>query len=91
VKSLRLRLGREVNPPFPVQEYRKAVIVCKRLKHPNILSIEGVAPELFECSMVSQWMPNGNLQGYVTEHPGVNRLDLVRPTHWEQDLQLTRL
>ena len=31
--------------------------------------------------MVSQWMVNGDMQGYVTRYPGVNRLELVRLTH----------
>ena len=59
------------------QKYCKEVIICKQAKHPNILSIEGVAPRLFEFCMVSQWMPNGNMLGYVERHPEVNRLELV--------------
>ena len=49
------------------------------MKHPNILSIEGVARDLAEFSMVSQWMDNGNMPNYVIMHPGVNRLGLVGP------------
>jgi hypothetical protein len=48
------------------------------MNHPNILSIEGVAPELFKFCMVSEWMENGNLLDYVVKHPGVDRLQLVR-------------
>jgi serine/threonine protein kinase len=48
------------------------------MKHPNILSIEGVAPELFEFCTVSQWMENGNILEYVGKHPGADRLQLVR-------------
>ncbi|KAF9647956.1 kinase-like protein [Thelephora ganbajun] len=59
------------------KRYCKAVIVLKRANHPNILSIEGVAPKLFKFCVVSQWMPNGGLLGYVTKHPGVNRLELL--------------
>ena len=66
---------------FFVQIYCKEVIVCKRAKHPNILSIEGVAPMLFSYCMVSQWMANGNMMEYVIKYPGVNRLELVDPTH----------
>jgi len=47
------------------------------MNHPNILSIEGVAPELFEFCMVSRWMAHGNILDYTKEHTGVNRLELV--------------
>ena len=51
------------------------------MKHPNILSIEGVVPDLFEFGMVSQWMENGDLLSYTLKNPGANRLELVRPSH----------
>lgn len=57
--------------------YCKEVVVWKRLKHANILTIEGVAPKLFEFCMVSQWMANGNLLQYVKMHTGASRLELV--------------
>ena len=63
---------------FLIQKYCKEVIVCKRVKHENILSIEGVARDLFEFGMVSQWMENGDLLSYALKHPGANRLELVR-------------
>ena len=53
------------------------MIVLKRMKHPNILSIEGVAPGLFEFCTVSQWMVHGNIFNYVKIYPDVNRLELV--------------
>ena len=71
------------------QKYCKEVIICKRAKHPNILSIEGVAPRLFEFCMVSQWMPNGSMLGYVAKYPGVNRLELVGLMGWQCDPPLT--
>jgi hypothetical protein len=61
-----------------IKKYCKEAIVLKRANHPNILSIEGVAPKLFEFCMVSQWMPNGNILGYVKKYPGANRLELVK-------------
>ena len=78
---------------FFVQKYCKELIVCKRAKHPNILSIEGVAPMLFEFCIVSQWMVNGNMVGYVTKYPGVNRLELVdlTPQHFDPALTSSQL
>ena len=40
--------------------------------------MEGVAPGMFEFSMVSVWMENGTISDYMTKYPGVNRLELVR-------------
>ncbi|KAF9642156.1 hypothetical protein BDM02DRAFT_3070496, partial [Thelephora ganbajun] len=51
--------------------------VFARANHPNVLSIEGVAPNLFEFCMVSQWMPNGNMLKYMEQYPGANRLELL--------------
>ena len=66
------------------------MVVCKRAKHPNILSIEGVAPRLFEFCMVSRWMENGNILSFVTKYPAVNRLELVRPMRRRSGTELIR-
>ena len=47
------------------------------MMHDNILTIEGVARDLFEFCLVSQWMVNGDILTFVTKHPEVDRLDLV--------------
>ncbi|KAF9642298.1 kinase-like protein [Thelephora ganbajun] len=59
------------------ERHCKGVIVSKRMKHPNILSIEGVAPKIHRFCIVTQWMPNGNVKEYVEKRPGVNRLELL--------------
>ena len=61
------------------------------MNHPNILSIEGVAPKLFEFCMVSRWMPNGDILEYITKYPEVNRLELASLTHQQLDFALTGL
>ncbi|KAF9644933.1 kinase-like protein [Thelephora ganbajun] len=55
----------------------KEVVVSKRMNHPNILSIEGVAPKYFEFCIVTRWMPNGSMMRYVGGRPKVNRLELL--------------
>ncbi|KAF9789522.1 kinase-like domain-containing protein [Thelephora terrestris] len=61
------------------QKYCREVIISKRMNHPNILQIEGVAPGLFPCCMVSRWMENGNLLEYLNRNQAfVDRLDLLR-------------
>ena len=59
------------------------------MEHPNVLSIEGVAPGLFEFCMVSLWMLKGNVLEYVALHPEADRLELVGLTHWQPDRALT--
>ena len=54
------------------------------MSHPNVLRIEGVAPGLFECCMVSRWMEHGNMLEYLNRHQGpIDRLELVgrNPDH----------
>ena len=73
------------------QMHCKEVVLSKRLNHPNVLSIEGVAPKLFEFSMVAQWMPNGALLGYVRNYSDANRLELVSSKYRQSHSALTRL
>jgi len=49
--------------------------MCKHLKHPNIVPILGVTTEPFQ--LVSEWVPGGDLPGYVGKNPGADRLGLV--------------
>ncbi|KAF9643286.1 kinase-like protein [Thelephora ganbajun] len=43
------------------KKYCKEVMICRRIRHENVLNIEGVALELFDFCMVSKWMGNGNM------------------------------
>ena len=46
--------------------------------HPNVLRIEGVAPDLFPYCMVSRWMESGNMLEYLNQSQGhIDRLELV--------------
>jgi len=47
-----------------------------QMKHPNIVPLHGVAIALPQ--LVSEWMENGSVTEYITKHPGVDRLGLVR-------------
>lgn len=60
------------------QKFCRTVIVSKRTNHPNVLGIEGVAPDLFTCCMVSRWMGNGNMLEYLNRGQGhIDHLELV--------------
>ncbi|KAF9644938.1 kinase-like protein [Thelephora ganbajun] len=39
--------------------------------------VEGLVLEFPEFRIVSEWMPNGNILGYITKYPAVNRLELL--------------
>ena len=49
----------------------------KTLQHPNILPLMGVVMSETRFAMVSDWMVNGNINGFVKVHPDANRLELV--------------
>ena len=65
------------SPGPPPQKICKEIVIGRRIQHENVLSIEGVAPGLFEVCMVSKWMDNGNMLQYVRSHQGVDRMRLV--------------
>jgi len=48
----------------------------KHARHPNIVPFLGVTSTPLQ--LVSNWMPGGNVMEYIKEHPGANRLALVR-------------
>lgn len=48
------------------------------LRHPNILPFEGIAIFGAQFAIISGWMANGNINEFVKENPGANRLKLVR-------------
>ena len=50
----------------------------KALQHPNVLPLLGVMMTETEFSMVSEWMPNGNINQFVSAHQDANRFGLVR-------------
>lgn len=52
----------------------------KSLQHPNVLPLLGVSMSENRFAMISEWMPNGNINQFVKARPEENRLELVRPT-----------
>ena len=69
--------------------YYREVIISKRMTHPNILSTEGVRPDLFEFCMISRWMEHGDIMQYVKKQPEVDRLKLVCSNSLLPDSALT--
>ena len=51
------------------------VVVWKNLSHPNVVPLLGVTIDPIQ--LVSGWMPDVDLTGYITDHPDADRLNLV--------------
>ena len=49
----------------------------RRISHPNIVPFLGVSNAPAPLSMVSEWMPNGNVRDFVRKNPDTSRLQLV--------------
>lgn len=49
----------------------------KALHHPNVLPLLGVIMTQDLFAMVSEWMPNGNINQFVIAHWDANRFELV--------------
>lgn len=62
----------------PWQHLFGEIVVWRHFSHPNVLPVLGVSPKLFPLCIVSEWMTNGNIMDFTSEHPEVNRLRLVR-------------
>ena len=60
------------------QRLFQEIVIWRRLSHPNALPVLGVSPKLFPLCVVTEWIVNGNIADFISEHPDVNRLRLVR-------------
>ena len=49
----------------------------KSLRHPNMLPLLGVMMSGDRFSIVSEWMPNGDINQFVKTRVDVNRYELV--------------
>lgn len=53
-------------------------MVLKHLAHPNVVPLVGVTVDPF--SLISVWMPGGDLLAYLADHPGAGKRSLVCST-----------
>jgi len=54
------------------------VVVWKNLAHPNVVPLLGVTTDPIQ--LVSGWIPDVDLIGYITNYPDTDRLSLVGVT-----------
>ncbi|KAF9645270.1 kinase-like protein [Thelephora ganbajun] len=60
-----------------IRRFCKEFVTWKALCHPNVLPLLGVAMLETQFAMVSEWMPNGNINHFVKSHLDVNRFELL--------------
>jgi len=51
------------------------VVMWKNLSHQNVVPLLGVTAD--PVQLISGWMPDVDLTGYITDHPDADRLNLV--------------
>ena len=51
------------------------VVAWKNLAHPNVVPLLGVTTDPIQ--LVSGWMPDVDLTGYIANHPEADRFSLV--------------
>lgn len=80
IKSLRIYQHSQIGGDSESQKLlkRAAREVChwSKLKHPNVLSLLGLAVFKGHVSMVSGWMENGSLSSYLRLNPGADGIKL---------------
>ena len=59
------------------QRFCKEVLTWRALCHPSVLPLLGVTMGDNRFMMVSEWMTNGDINGFVGARRDVNRLELV--------------
>ena len=55
-------------------------VMWRGFSHPNIVPFLGMLATPMLLSVVSEWMPNGDVQAYVEKNSEVSRLQLVGPS-----------
>jgi len=63
--------------PDSNQRFYREIVAWKYVLHPNVVPFLGVSEVLFSFSIITPWLPNGNIADYVQKHEGVDRLQLV--------------
>lgn len=67
----------DIHLNYPLQKFRREVIAWRHLRHQNILPLIGVNLGPQRLVMVSEWMDHGNINEFIENHEGVNRIQLV--------------
>ncbi|KAI5120172.1 hypothetical protein M0805_008439 [Coniferiporia weirii] len=64
--------------PVTMQVTAKDIYIWSKLKHPNLVRLLGFIPEAgYLPSLVSEWMENGSILGYIKRNPEYDLMHLV--------------
>lgn len=67
--------------PNSGQRFYREIVAWKYVSHRNVVPFLGVSETLFPFSIISPWLPNGNIVEYIQRHEGADRLQLVSDRH----------
>ena len=74
----KVRVKRLFSPPDGAgRSFYEEAVLWKRLEHPNIASIRGIAINSHPPQLISCWVSGRNLTEYIKGHPGADQLSLV--------------
>ena len=57
------------------QMFCQEAVMWKNLTHPNIVPLLGITTTPFQ--FISDWIPGGDLPGYIEKNPDADRVQLV--------------
>lgn len=77
VRVPRLYLSSPVFTRWVFQRLVKEVIGWAWLRHENVLPFVGITMQSNQFSIVSEWIPNGDIVSFVAQNPGRNLFPLV--------------
>ena len=60
----------------------REIYIWSKTRHENVQELLGIVTFEGQIGMVSDWMPNGNLQQYIQKNPSVERYPLVCVDHF---------
>ncbi|KAF9645564.1 kinase-like protein [Thelephora ganbajun] len=75
IKTVRLYLTSNLEECF--NKFRREVVAWRHLRHPHILPLIGVILERHRFAMVSKWMDHGNINEFIKNNKGANRVQLL--------------
>ena len=61
-----------------IKGFYREIVGWKHLSHPNVLPFLGISETEFPFSIISPWLPNGDIINYTQKYRRANRLHLVR-------------
>ncbi|KAG9127451.1 hypothetical protein FRC07_013634 [Ceratobasidium sp. 392] len=78
IKALRVSVDPDDEAGKIPKRAARELYAWSRCRHPNVLPLLGLAVFQNQIRMVSSWMENGSLPGYLEKHPQLDPHDMAR-------------